>query len=116
MGFYDDLDLKVDKVRGIGNGFVQSGWMTSELQKLYCGSDNRKLKERLLQQRELGQEGHTDSLYALCFPPGGGLVAKSCPTLATPWTVCSPPGSSVRGILQARILEWVAISSSMFFT
>ena len=24
---------------------------------------------------------------------------------------CSPPGSSVRGILQARILEWVAISS-----
>ena len=25
---------------------------------------------------------------------------------------CSPPGSSVHGILQARILEWVAISSS----
>ena len=25
--------------------------------------------------------------------------------------VCSPPGSSVHGILQARILEWVAISS-----
>ena len=24
---------------------------------------------------------------------------------------CSPPGSSVRGILQARILEWIAISS-----
>ena len=26
--------------------------------------------------------------------------------------VCSPPGSSIHGILQARILEWVAISSS----
>ena len=26
---------------------------------------------------------------------------------------CSPPGSSVRGILQARILEWVAVPSSM---
>ena len=26
--------------------------------------------------------------------------------------VCSPPGSSVRGILQARILEWVALPSS----
>ena len=25
---------------------------------------------------------------------------------------CSPPGSSVHGILQARILEWVAMSSS----
>ena len=29
----------------------------------------------------------------------------------TPWT-CSPPGSSVQGILQARILEWVAIPFS----
>ena len=28
----------------------------------------------------------------------------------TLWTVCSPPGFSVHGILQARILEWVAIS------
>ena len=31
---------------------------------------------------------------------------------ATPWTVCSPPGSSIHGILQARILEWVAITFS----
>ena len=28
---------------------------------------------------------------------------------AIPWTVCSLPGSSVHGILQSRILEWVAI-------
>ena len=39
---------------------------------------------------------------------GGGLLAKSCPTLATPWD-CSPPGPFVHGIFQARILEWVAI-------
>ena len=38
---------------------------------------------------------------------GGGLVTKLCPTLVTPW---SPPDSSVWGILQARKLEWVAIS------
>ena len=31
---------------------------------------------------------------------------------ATPWTVCKPPGSSVHGILQARILEWVAMPCS----
>ena len=44
---------------------------------------------------------------------GGGLIAKSCLTLATPWTVdCSLPDSSVHGISQARILEWVAISFS----
>ena len=29
---------------------------------------------------------------------------------ATPWGVCSPPGSSGHGILQARVLEWVAFS------
>ena len=38
-------------------------------------------------------------------------VAQSCPTLCDPMDY-SPPGSSVRGILQARILEWVAISFS----
>ena len=38
-------------------------------------------------------------------------VAQSCLTLCNPMD-CSPPGSSVHGILQARILEWVAISSS----
>ena len=38
------------------------------------------------------------------------LVAKPCLTLATPCSQSSPPGSSVHGISQARILEWVAIS------
>ena len=38
-------------------------------------------------------------------------VAQSCLTLWDP-TECSPPGSSVQGIFPARILEWVAISSS----
>ena len=35
------------------------------------------------------------------------LVAQSCPTLCDSMD-CSPPGSTVHGILQARILEWVA--------
>ena len=39
------------------------------------------------------------------------LVAKSFLTLCDPMD-CSPPGFSVHGISQARILEWVAISSS----
>ena len=34
-------------------------------------------------------------------------VAQSCPTLRDPMD-CSPPGSSIHGILQARVLEWVA--------
>ena len=39
------------------------------------------------------------------------LVTQSCPTLCSP-VDCSPPGSSVHGIVQARILGWVAISFS----
>ena len=49
--------------------------------------------------------------------PGRGLmcvvcsVAQSCLNLGDPMD-CSPPGSSVHGILQARTLEWVAMPSS----
>ena len=38
------------------------------------------------------------------------LVAQSCLTLCDPMD-CSPPGCFVHGILQARILEWVAMPS-----
>ena len=38
-------------------------------------------------------------------------VAQSCPTLSDP-VDCSPPGSSVHGILQARVLEWGATAFS----
>ena len=46
--------------------------------------------------------GGPSSLLCCC------LVAQSCPTLCSP-VDDSPPGSSVPGILQARILEWAAI-------
>ena len=50
-----------------------------------------------------------DAFYpcVLCFAQS----LQSCPTLCNPLG-CSPPNSSVQGILQARILEWVAMSSS----
>ena len=38
-------------------------------------------------------------------------VVQSCPTLSDPMD-CSPPGSSVHGIFQARVLEWGAIAFS----
>ena len=38
-------------------------------------------------------------------------VNQSCPNLCSPMD-CSPPGFSVHGILQARLLEWVTFSSS----
>ena len=39
-------------------------------------------------------------------------VAPSCPTLCDPID-CSPPGSSIHGSFQARVLEWGAIAFSV---
>ena len=47
--------------------------------------------------------------YCMCFVCA--KLLQSCPTLGDP-VDCSLPGSSVHRILQARILEWVAISFS----
>ena len=51
--------------------------------------------------------GHPQSEWSYS---GSGLVAKSCLTLCDPWTVAHQ--APVRGISQASILEWVAISFS----
>ena len=66
----------------------------------------------LWQSRRVGGGGRWEGgsrgrrhMYVLC------LVAQSCTTLCDPMD-CSPPGSSVHGILQARILEWIAMPSS----
>ena len=42
-------------------------------------------------------------------------VAQSYPTLSDPMD-CSPPGSSIHGIFQARVLEWGAIALSQTFS
>ena len=58
--------------------------------------------------------GHDVQSYLLCYTYSAAAVAKSlqsCPTLCDPRD-SSPPGSPVPGILQARTLEWVAISSN----
>ena len=59
---------------------------------------------------------NTHSYCCCCY-----LVTESCPSLLWPhwlwpWWDCSPPGSSVLGISQARILEWVAVSFSRVYS
>ena len=56
-----------------------------------------------------------ESCGSLCNDVAAAAAAKSlqsCPTLCDP-TDGSPPGSAVPGILQARTLEWVAVSFSV---
>ena len=62
-------------------------------------------------QEEIGLLHHSGSKEEYCCCS----VAKSCPTPSNLMD-CSLPGSSVHGISQARILEWVAISSSRGFS
>jgi len=50
------------------------------------------------------------NIFFLIHAAAAAKSLQSCPTLCDPID-SSPPGSSVHGILQARILEWVAISS-----
>ena len=50
-------------------------------------------------------------MYQLKLSESESEITQSCLTLCDPMD-CSLPGSSVRGILQARILQWVAISFS----
>ena len=66
---------------------------------------NRKSFSSQLLQLPISSRTVSPELKSSC-----GLVAKLCLTLCNPMDH-SPPGSSVHGILQARTLEWAAISS-----
>ena len=49
-------------------------------------------------------------IFSICFAAATAAKSlQSCPTLCNP-TDGSPPGSAIPGVLQARKLEWVAIS------
>ena len=69
-------------------------------------SDSPKISAPPLSPQEL-----PSLIFSVYEGEGEGEVAQSCLTLCDPMD-CSPPGSSIQGILQARILEWVAISFS----
>ena len=64
-------------------------------------------------KRPLSEKCHVSPLFPVCLVKreSESEVAQSCPTLCDPID-CSLPGSSVHGIFQARVLEWVAISLS----
>ena len=69
----------------------------------FIAPHGKKLENLVTQASQAGISTLNSPLASMC--------AQSCPTLCDP-TDCSPPGSSVHGVFQARILGWVAISSS----
>ena len=77
--------------------------------------DSLKVEPNLIQLLQVIMEEWSHYLPWCCsknYHPCCVLKSlQSCPTLCDPMD-CSPPGSSVHGILRARTLEWVAISFS----
>ena len=73
------------------------------------GVDSLSLLQRIFWTQESNQ-----GLLHCRHASAAAAAAKSlqsCPTLSNPMD-CSPPGSSVHGTFQARVLEWVAIAFS----
>ena len=81
----------------------------------WCGSQGPRISACLWLSRSKGPEiFRVVNSLVLGFISAAAAAAKSlqsCPTLCNPRD-SSPPGSPVPGILQARTLEWVAISFS----
>ena len=48
------------------------------------------------------------TIFPMLYAAAAAKSFQSCPTLCDPMD-CSPPGSSIHGIFQARVLEWGAI-------
>ena len=100
--------------QNLGNILPISGyWLNYGTLNQSCRSQSFKLQRSSCSQRDtlhIRQFLSTQSFMFLLFLQAVKIkVAQSCPTLYHA-TDCSPPASSVRGILQARIVEWVAIS------
>ena len=68
------------------------------------------LKTKLFRTSRCSQKSLAPFLYFQSFKKESEVV-QLCPTLCSPMD-CSLPGSSLHGIFQARVLEWVAISFS----
>ena len=79
---------------------------------IYLPSRNRHICREQMYRHQVGQSGMNwetgidISIYYVC------VLIQSCLTLCYSMDCCNLPGSSVHVIFLARILEWVAISSS----
>ena len=73
---------------------------------LYAGTPQSSILSNLFSTSTFSVRARACVCVCVCV-----CVSQSCPTLCDPMD-CSPPHSSIQGILQARILEWVAIPFS----
>ena len=75
----------------------------TDLSPIKSNLKNKMLTQKKEKKRKLTQR---------CKPTTCSVLSQSCPALCDP-TDCSPPGSSVHEIQQARVLAWVAVPFSV---
>ena len=89
--------------------FVWNLNLSSIFPNCHCDIKNLNRKET---EPTFGSQCSLHITLNLIIPPAAAAKSlQSCPTLCDP-TDGSPPGSSVPGIFQARVLEWVATAFS----
>ena len=106
------LKLSIQKVKIMLSGPITSWQIDGETME--TGRDFIFLGSKITADGHCSHEIKTFSPWKRNYDQPAAAAAKllhSCPTLCNPID-SSPPVSSVPGILQARILEWVAISFS----
>ena len=77
------------------------------MKSLICGIKNVIQMDLFMKRKQTHRHRKENWLPKV----GCVLISQSCPSLCDPID-CSPPGSSVHGLFQARILEWTDISFS----
>ena len=96
----------------LSNILSHNAWLVLSSKETLFKSSRQKtiFIEHLYEQRCIAWFKHGSDAVRFIFKYES-LLAQSCPALCDSMN-CSPPGSSVHGILQARKLAWVAISFS----
>ena len=104
--------IKGDRTMSLMSPAIYSSlfWELSRMEEF---RNKRSIKDRcaLLSQESPLPPDYNVRMYYVIRHTWWSEVTQSCPTLCNP-VGCILPGCSVHGILQARILEWVAISFS----
>ena len=91
------------------NGSNTERWKRSaQVARLAKGAMSRRTKKK---RKENQRPRSKEAAAAAAAAAAGAKTLQSCPPLCNPID-SSPPGSPAPGILQARILEWVAMSYS----
>ena len=101
-----DYSLPGSSVHGIFQAIVLE-WIAIPFSRGSCQPRDRTRVSRIAERRFTIWATRESTFPMLCYAKS----LQSCPTLCDPIDA-SPPGSPVPGILQARTLEWVAISFS----